>query len=318
MASDYDVVFAVLFSIFLVFNVAGNSLVIYIISTNKVRKSATNYLLLNMAVADLVLGIFAIPRYVFPFYSTSNRLNWLCWFMMLTNISWLAAAASSITMLALSLERYYAVCHPLKFRQIFTIRNIKVMIMLSWLYGVLTNVHSFVYNECQEGSHLNPKIRKVFWLLFFIEGVVFFTIISRLVLKIIRTLWCNSVTSSLVSNQPSLEIRHQSRKKVTRASLLVIVTFIICWIPEKSMCLLSVIVDEDSSVFLYGLAISGFLVSVNASVDPYLFSFQGSSFTIYAKKLICCFVRHRVMSNDMNETCTRHIELPADKTSPVV
>lgn len=302
-----NVVFAVLFSTVLVFNVAGNTLVIYIISTNKVRNSATNYLLLNMAVADLVLGLFAVPEYIAsPSYSKQTQHVLECKYLNLTNISWLAAAASSITMVALSIERYYAVCQPLKFRRLFSIRNTKAMIAVSWIYGVLTNIYSFIFNDCTNGT-LSQNVRKAFSTLFFIEGFLFLSIMSYLVSKTSRVLWANRLVLGRFPYQPAQLVRYKKRRKVTRAALLVIVTFIICWIPEKLACLSTAIVDGHNEVVSYALSISAFLVSVNACLDPYLFSFQGTCFRVYLKRLICCCVpRQKIMRFNRNQVHIMH------------
>lgn len=108
--------------IFLLFNVAGNSLVIYIIS--KKQRTSTDYLLLNMAISDLVFGVFAIIFQFIPHISrlllldsyalgsygifTENHL--LCRTLTTGTIAWVAALDSVFTMVTLSLERYFAVC----------------------------------------------------------------------------------------------------------------------------------------------------------------------------------------------------------------
>jgi len=317
MISITIICFAVLYSTVLVFNVAGNSLVIFIISTNKVQRSATNYLLLNMAIADLIIGVFASQRYiVHPFLSPENQLNLSCLFSLIETTGWIAAAASMVTMVMLSFERYYAVCHPLKFRRVFTKTNIKLLIAATWMYGLLTNMHSFVHSKCRHPSHTTPQnIYDALVWVYFIEGVVFFTIMISLVIKIIRTLfWSNRIAAEHLPNQASLQIRDQKRKKITRAALLVIITFIICWIPEKSLCLLSAIQVNNTDVFHYGFTVSGVLVSINASLDPYLFSFQGSCFASYLKKIVCCACceKNRVISIENTSTTRRSEVAPGD------
>lgn len=41
--------------------VVGNSLVIWIISTSRRMQNVTNFFIANLALADIVIGLFAIP-----------------------------------------------------------------------------------------------------------------------------------------------------------------------------------------------------------------------------------------------------------------
>jgi hypothetical protein len=53
------------FSILVTTDIIGNTLVILIVLTNKTMKSPMNYLLLNLAVADMMVGVFIAPQYIF-------------------------------------------------------------------------------------------------------------------------------------------------------------------------------------------------------------------------------------------------------------
>jgi len=149
MVTTQSIVLAALFSIVLVFNAAGNSLVIYIISTNKVRKSVTNYLLLNMAVADLIVGIFAAPGYIVqPFirHPSGRDGDLMCKLNSGEHIASIASEASLVTMVTLSVERFYAVCLPHKFQQTFTIKRAKILMAISWVHAMLTHTPFVIFS----------------------------------------------------------------------------------------------------------------------------------------------------------------------------
>ena len=46
--------------------VVGNSLVIWIVATSRRMQNVTNYYIANLALADIVIGLFAIPFQVSP------------------------------------------------------------------------------------------------------------------------------------------------------------------------------------------------------------------------------------------------------------
>lgn len=56
-----QVVFIILDFGFFCFSVIGNSVVIYVISRDEKLKSKSNYHILSVAVADLLIGLLGIP-----------------------------------------------------------------------------------------------------------------------------------------------------------------------------------------------------------------------------------------------------------------
>ena len=151
--------FAVLFAVVLVFNIAGNSLVIYIITNERGMKTSTNYLLFNLAVADLLFGVFLAPQFIFlPFFRHSLPDgvlgDWLCKLLLSTVTSlWMASKASVFTMLCLSVERYFAVCRPHTFSQRFSPKIVKVLVLVSWLYAMLLQHHPYFFSVRFRGNH---------------------------------------------------------------------------------------------------------------------------------------------------------------------
>ena len=61
----------VAFSFLVLITLVGNSLVCLVVLRNRLMRSAMNYLLVNLACADMVVAIFVIPRYI-PIHSTNT------------------------------------------------------------------------------------------------------------------------------------------------------------------------------------------------------------------------------------------------------
>ena len=64
MASVPDILLSVLFFVLIVIDVSGNMLVCLTVHRNKQMRKPMNYLLVNLAVADMVIGVFMLPRHV--------------------------------------------------------------------------------------------------------------------------------------------------------------------------------------------------------------------------------------------------------------
>ncbi|XP_067239866.1 trace amine-associated receptor 1-like [Chanodichthys erythropterus] len=105
--SEIQILFYLFLSAISLTTVCGNLLVIIAIIHFKQLHTPTNYLILSLAVADLLMGGFVMPPSMLRSVET-------CWY------------------LGDMFYRYYAVCHPLQYRNIITPPISLIMISLSW------------------------------------------------------------------------------------------------------------------------------------------------------------------------------------------
>ena len=84
---------------------------------------------MNLAVADILYATFIAPRvyYKLPFSHPDGVIGpILCKFLTDGNIAWVGSASSFVTLVAIAIERYYAVMYPLENKGKFTRRKLKV------------------------------------------------------------------------------------------------------------------------------------------------------------------------------------------------
>jgi len=213
--------------IVLVFNVIGNSLVIFLIS-RKNQRVCTDYLLLKLAVADVVFGVLvSISQTMirFGFISSENLL--LCKLVVSGNIGWISVTVSANTTLVLSIERYFAVCRPHSFQKWFSVRNVKVMILLTWIISVSMVFPQMAEKACMGFKDITDmKIHSIFALAYVLAMSLF---LAGMSVKIYVTWWCKQ-TSIQPTALREIEER-KKKKKVTMCVLAVVVTYIIFYIP---------------------------------------------------------------------------------------
>ena len=97
--------------------VAGNSIIIGVFLQRKVPQQGRKYFLINLAIADLMVGALALPMYIFIIYafnySTSNNIVVT---EVYTAVDVFTGLASVFTLACIALERIFAVCSPIEFR----------------------------------------------------------------------------------------------------------------------------------------------------------------------------------------------------------
>ncbi|XP_029471479.1 D(4) dopamine receptor-like isoform X1 [Rhinatrema bivittatum] len=116
--------------------ILGNVLVCLSVLTERALKTATNYFIVSLAVADLLLAVLVLPLYVYSeFQGGVWTLNtYLCDTLMTMDV--MLCTASIFNLCAISVDRYIAVILPLKYnRNHFSVRQL-VLIAATWVLSL--------------------------------------------------------------------------------------------------------------------------------------------------------------------------------------
>ena len=147
---------SILYGIISLIAVIGNALVIVVIVRNRKMHSVTNMFIANLAVADVVIGIFAVPfqyqaallqRWVLPHFMCS-----LAPFVQVLSVN-----ISIFTLMVISIDRYRAVIHPLKPR--CTKTTAKIVMVVTWIIGIASSLPIAMARKVvfvTEGSETKP------------------------------------------------------------------------------------------------------------------------------------------------------------------
>uniref|UniRef100_A0AC35TI11 G_PROTEIN_RECEP_F1_2 domain-containing protein n=1 Tax=Rhabditophanes sp. KR3021 TaxID=114890 RepID=A0AC35TI11_9BILA len=128
-------------------SVFGNTMVVYVILSQKSMRTSTNLYLLNLALSDLLLSVICMPSTVV----SSILKSWifggrLC--KMLSYLQPVSVSASAYTLSAIALERYVAICYPLHSRLVQTKSHACLMLTIVWVISFLSNIFNlFVFNN---------------------------------------------------------------------------------------------------------------------------------------------------------------------------
>ncbi|XP_050965138.1 muscarinic acetylcholine receptor M1 [Labeo rohita] len=112
--------------------ILGNSLVLISIRVNSQLQTISNYYLLSLAVADLILGTVSMNLYTAYVIMGHWTLGHLACDLWLT-LDYVASNASVMNLLVISFDRYFSVTRPLTYRTKRTRKTAAALIALAWV-----------------------------------------------------------------------------------------------------------------------------------------------------------------------------------------
>ncbi|XP_022788049.1 adenosine receptor A1-like [Stylophora pistillata] len=126
-----------LYAVLLLIVITANGLVLSAFLINKHLRTATNTLVMGLAVSDILVGFVSIPCWLLIFtsyheHSTTTQTTYT--FYITFDI--FIGGASILQLTALSVERCHAIVRPLRHRTL-SIKVFYVMIAIPWLYAAI-------------------------------------------------------------------------------------------------------------------------------------------------------------------------------------
>ena len=232
-----------------VFTIIGNLLVIAIVLANHRLRRCTNYLIVNLSIADM---LFACTSYPFIIGSIINRNtttdNVLCMFVGFSDS--LYATSSSFSVAIISYERYYSIIHCLHYEQSVMNRKTKLVIASVWTASSLVSLPPLL----NWGSYSFETEQYRCTLAFnYDKGYFFFRLVAAFLIPLsamtICYNWIFMVARRHAHRITKIEIRvqndlvhgvqrnHFNTKHHTGSVFITIAVYVICWLPIHTLYL---------------------------------------------------------------------------------
>ncbi|XP_072890863.1 delta-type opioid receptor-like [Hemitrygon akajei] len=289
-----------LYSVVCVVGLIGNFLVMYVIVRYTKMKTATNIYIFNLALAD------ALATSTLPFQSAKYLMNtWpfgelLC--KIIISIDYYNMFTSIFTLTMMSVDRYIAVCHPVKALDFRTPMNAKIVNVCMWLLSSAIGVPVMVMaitRPDDNGSVMCgiqfPEPRRYWENVTKICVFIFAFVIPVLVITICYSLMILRLRSvRLLSGSKE---KDRNLRRITRMVLVVVAIFIICWTPIHIFVIVKALVKVGSSPLIsvsWHFCIA--LGYTNSCLNPVLYAFLDENFKRYFREF-CLPLRTRLEEN---------------------
>ncbi|XP_070548657.1 allatostatin-A receptor-like [Ptychodera flava] len=297
----------------------GNVLTIFVILRVKEMRTVTNYFLINLATSDLLFLIMVVPPkflgYVIPNVPLIDDWTLLgaagC--KIFSYGPRMATSVSCFIILTLTIERYLAICWPLKFRTIRTRKKAVVVAGIIWVAAaVVSTPHAYfpavqkwhlrwpspynstapdVLTQCYcytNDSSNSPDVCYYYVLFGKIDEIMFLCFVPVLVilyvLMLLKLRHANRfVRAAQVRNSNSIAAKRQ----LIRMLGVTVTVYLICVGSFRVMALL-MLFNPGYQKHILVLQTVRVLLYVNAAVNPVIYNVFSQTFrTAFIRVLSC-------------------------------
>ncbi|XP_039675301.1 thyrotropin-releasing hormone receptor b [Perca fluviatilis] len=318
--TDYSIQYKVISSLLLfaicALGIVGNVMVILVVLTTKHMRTPTNCYLVSLAVADLmVLTAACLPTITDSILGSWVFGHYGCLFI--TYFQYLGINASSCSITAFTIERYIAICHPIKAQFLCTLSRAKKIILFVWAFTSLYCMMWFYLSDINELVYDNITIitcgyrvpRKYYLPIYFFDFGVFFVLpllLSAVLYGLIaRILFLNPLPSDPKDKKKNghnnntnnkrtscKNSRHSSstatsRRQVTKMLAVVVILFATLWMPYRTLVVVNSFLDPaylDSWFLLF----CRICIYLNSAINPVIYNAMSQKFRAAFRKICCC------------------------------
>uniref|UniRef100_H3AP71 Thyrotropin-releasing hormone receptor n=1 Tax=Latimeria chalumnae TaxID=7897 RepID=H3AP71_LATCH len=323
-----DLVFSLIeyktISVFLVLvicgiGIIGNMMVVLVVLTTRDMRTPTNCYLVSLAVADLMVLVAA----GLPNVSDSLAGTWIyghagC--LGITYFQYLGINVSSWSITAFTVERYIAICHPMRAQTVCTVSRAKRIIAVVW---IVTSVYCMLWFflvdiNVTEDQHVvcGYKVSRNLYLPIYLVDFAIFYVTPLFVATILYGLIGRVLFLSPIPNRADTATerwreksgkeksgsepengkaihrpRHRSalssRKQVTKMLAVVVILFALLWMPYRTLVLVNSFVNTPY-LNPWFILFCRICIYANSAINPVIYNLMSQKFRSAFKKLSKC------------------------------
>ncbi|KAH8264134.1 hypothetical protein KR038_003335 [Drosophila bunnanda] len=298
--------------------ILGNMLVIVSVMRHRKLRIITNYFVVSLAVADMLVALCAMT------FNASVMISGKWMFGSVMCDMWNSfdvyfSTASIMHLCCISVDRYYAIVQPLDYPLIMTQRRVYIMLLMVWLSPALLSflpICTGWYTTTENYKYLksNPhicefKVNKAYAIVsssmsFWIPGIVMLSMYYRIYQEADRQerlVYRSKVVSLLLEKhlqisqipkpRPSIQVEQSTittmrrERKAARTLGIIMSAFLICWLPFFLWYIVSSLCDSCITPRLL-VGILFWIGYFNSALNPIIYAYFNRDFRAAFKKTL--------------------------------
>ncbi|XP_046739134.1 orexin receptor type 2-like isoform X1 [Diprion similis] len=306
-----DWILIAMHSVVFVAGLVGNALVCVAVYRNHSMRTVTNYFIVNLAVADLLVILICLP----PTVVWDVTETWFLGLRLCKAVPYFQTVSVSVSILTLtfiSIDRWYAICFPLKFKS--TTSRAKTAIIIIWVVALLFDlpdlmvlqtvqhkyrVETIFFTQCAPSwSHKSEATFIIIKLVILYTAPLLFMSIAYW--QIVRVLWRSDIPGhnfssrgshviATTNNPGNLEGQLRSRRKAAKMLVAVVLMFAVCYFPVHLLSILRYTVELKANQTTKTISLlAHWLCYANSAVNPLIYNFMSGKFRKEFRRTFCC------------------------------
>lgn len=229
-------------------------------------QTAQNYYVLNLGLADLIMGAVSEPLLIVTYWNDNNLI-----FLIHYLFAIVSASSSLLNITALSIIRYFAVQRPFQTQNIVNGKSVKISIGVIW--GIAFHFAVIPLLGWRDNT---------FQLYLYVLGCVIPTLVFIVAyFMVYRALRHHTRMIERLGQERSLHLQNviRAEQAATRTVLLVLIVFLVLWIPFLSIDFAMVQCEEcRTDEFHLARDITLSLVYFSSGINPVIYAWRIKAF----------------------------------------
>ncbi|XP_062333341.1 neuropeptide Y receptor type 2 isoform X2 [Osmerus eperlanus] len=280
-----QVILILAYSTIILFGVIGNSLVIFVVYKFKTLRTVTNFFIVNLAVADLLVNTLCLPfTLIYTLLGEWKFGQVLCF--MVPYSQGLAVHVSTITLNIIALDRHRSIVYHLETKMSKDMCTL--VIAITWATSALLASPLAIFREYGTfalSPELSIHVCTEAWPQSGMDGTIYS--ISMLLVQYGLPLAINSFAYIRIWNKLKNHVspgarndRHRRKRKTTKMLVMVVVVFAVSWLPFHAIQLA---IDIDNSVldmkdFKVLFTVFHIMAMCSTFVNPILYGWMNNNY----------------------------------------
>lgn len=278
---------SIFFGALWLFSIFGNSLVCLVIHRSRRTQSTTNYFVVSMACADLLISVASTPFVVLQVTTGRWTLGGaMC--KVVRYFQYLTPGVQIYVLLSICIDRFYTIVYPLSFK--VSREKAKKMIAASWILDAAFVTPVFFFYGSGWDGHCNYFLPPswegtAYAVIHFLVGFVIPSVLIILFYqKVVKYIWRIGTDGRTLRR--TMNIVPRTKVKTVKMFLLLNVVFLFSWLPFHVAQLWHPHEQDYKKSSLVFTAVTWVSFSSSAS-KPTLYSIYNANFRRGMKETFC-------------------------------
>uniref|UniRef100_A0A8D3B7D8 Vasopressin V2 receptor n=1 Tax=Scophthalmus maximus TaxID=52904 RepID=A0A8D3B7D8_SCOMX len=304
----------VMLAVILVMALLGNGLVLVVLLRRRRHHNPLHQFMLNLCLADLVVALFQVlPQLVWDVKGRFPGPDFLC--RLVKYLQVLGMFASSYMIVAMTMDRHYAICCPLQAHRSGATQRWNTFLLLAWGLSLLLSLPQvFIFSR----SEVAPGVYECWgnfaesWGL---KAYVTWMTLAVFILPVLTITVCQVLPDPVAPSAvgPPLPKAPAARggevsaamSKTVRMTLVIVVVYSLCWAPFFCVQLWAAW-DPNPPRNGVVFTLLMLLASLNSCTNPWIYSAFSSSVAPELRLLLFCRGNTQRRGSNPSESTATH------------